>query len=398
MGTTARIRDEGLREPERFRADRGFAAADARDAIGAILEQIDANLPVFTGSFPAPACVGNVYPAIDNTEWTSAFWTGMLWLAYEESGSPAFMRAAASQLGSYEERIDRRMRTDTHDLGFLYSLSCVAAFKLTGSTDSRMAALRAAELLAGRFLPKAGIVQAWGDLDDPAQRGRMIIDCCMNMPLLHWASAETGDRRYAEMALSHTRKAMEYLVRDDASSFHTYFFDAETGKPRYGNTAQGLSDDSCWARGQAWGIYGFALGYRYSHDPEVLDIACRMGNYFLNRLPEDLVCYWDLSFTDGPEERDSSAAAIAACGLLEIAGSLPESDTRKTTYADAAASIAASLAKSYASRSPRPGGGVLLHAVYSKPAGEGVDECCIWGDYFYFEALVRLTRSWTPYW
>ncbi len=362
------------------------------------LRVVDANIGYFHDRFPGPAGVGNIYPAIGNTEWTSAFWTGMLWLAHEAGGDGRYREAAESQIESYAERIEKGIRTDTHDLGFLYTLSCVAAFRLTGNRRARDIALAAAGLLAERFLPKAGIIQAWGDLNDPAQRGRMIIDCCMNLPLLHWASAETGDGKFAEMARSHARKAMEYLVRKDASSFHTYFFDVETGKPRHGNTAQGFSDHSCWARGQAWGIYGFALEHGYARDPDALDAACRMADYFLEHLPDDLVCYWDLSFTEGPEERDSSAAAIAACGLMETAARLDTADARRARYRKAAEAMTASLARNYARHNPPPGGGILLHGVYSKPAGEGVDECCIWGDYFYLEALVRLFKTWTPYW
>jgi unsaturated chondroitin disaccharide hydrolase len=154
---------------------------------------------------------------------------------------------------------------------------------------------------------------------------------------------------------------------------------------------------SCWARGQAWGIYGLSLGFRYLRDPELLELATRLSHYFLNRLPDDWVCYWDLAFTGG-EERDSSAAAIAACGLLELAGHLPIADGRRRRYENAAAHIAASLVTSYAVRAENASNGLLLHAVYNKPAARGVDECCIWGDYFYLELLARLQLPWKPYW
>ncbi len=397
MAPEDRVRDEGIREPGRFRTT-PLPPADVEKAIDFVLERIDGNLGHFSDRFPAPSSVGCVYPAIGNTEWTSAFWTGMLWLAYEVTGFPKYRKAAENQLGSYRERIDNRIRTDTHDLGFLYTLSCVAAYRLTGDRKARDTALRAAGLLAGRFHEKAGIIQAWGDLHDPAQRGRMIIDCCMNLPLLHWASGQTGDETHAGIAFSHARRAMEHLVREDASSYHTYYMDVETGEPRFGKTAQGLSDDSCWSRGQAWGVYGFALARLRADDEAALDMAVKMADYFLNRLPEDYVCYWDLAFTEGPEERDSSAAAIAACGLLEAARHLPSSEGKRAMFANAAGLIVKSLADGYTSREMPGSNGVLLHAVYSKPAREGVDECCIWGDYFYFEALVRLLKDWEPYW
>jgi unsaturated chondroitin disaccharide hydrolase len=140
------------------------------------------------------------------------------------------------------------------------------------------------------------------------------------------------------------------------------------------------------------------LGFRYLRDPGLLETSARLAHYFLNRLPPDSVCYWDLCFTEGPEERDSSAAAIAACGLLELAGHLPAADPRRRPFENAAACIGASLAEVYAATGREGSNGLLLHAVYSKPASEGVDECCIWGDYFYLELLARLQLPWRPYW
>ena len=128
------------------------------------------------------------------------------------------------------------------------------------------------------------------------------------------------------------------------------------------------------------------------------EIATRLAHYFLNRTPADWVCYWDLSFSEGAEERDSSAAAIAACGLLELAGHLPVADGRRRLYEHAAAHIGASLASAYFAEGRDGANGLLRHAVYSKPASEGVDESCIWGDYFYMELLARLRLSWKPYW
>jgi unsaturated chondroitin disaccharide hydrolase len=220
----------------------------------------------------------------------------------------------------------------------------------------------------------------------------------MNLPLLFWASEQTGNFYYREAAIRHLSAANEHLLRGDGSSYHTYHFDAENGKALRGSTAQGSSDSSCWSRGQAWGIYGLALAFKYVRDSSLLDLATKLSNYFLNRLPDDWVCYWDLSFTEGEEERDSSAAAIAACGLLELAKNLPLADARKRRYENAAAHIAASLVSSYTPREGDNSNGLLLHAVYDKPSNKGVDECCIWGDYFYLELLMRLQRPWQPYW
>ncbi len=393
------ISDEGLRAPERFESWPELEESFWRAATEPALERTRANLASFpAGSYPAPSSAGRRYQAIPNREWTSSFWTGLLWLSHELSGDARFREAALAQVPDFRRRLDERIAVETHDLGFLYSLSCVAAWRLAGDEAARAAALKAAALLMGRYFEKAGIIQAWGDLGDSAQRGRIIIDCAMNLPLLFWASEETGDPYYREAAAAHLSAANGSLLRADGSSYHTYYFDLESGKPLRGSTAQGYSDSSCWARGQAWGIYGLALGFRYLRDPCLLETASRLAHYFLNRLPQDLICYWDLAFVEGSQERDSSAAAIAACGLLELASSLPAADPRRRPFENAAAAIGASLARRYAAAGDALSNGLLLHAVYSKPAGEGVDECCIWGDYFYLELLARLQLSWKPYW
>lgn len=390
--------DEGILAAGRYDDAPRLTKKRCEEALSFILGQIDRNLETFIDTFPSEASTGNVYRQVGNTEWTPAFWTGMLWLAYETTGNERYRQAAEKQLSSYKQRIEERRYTNTHDLGFLYTLSCVSAYKLTGNEEAKQIALDAAELLYIRYLDKAGIIQAWGNLDDPRQRGRMIIDCLMNLPLLYWASEESGDRKFYDAALSHVRMSAKYLIREDASSYHTYYMDAETGDPKYGKTAQGYSDDSCWSRGQAWGIYGFPLSYRYTGETELLDLTTKIANYFLNRLPEDFVCYWDLIFTEGPEERDSSAAAIAVCGLLEAAAHLPLTEPLKRKYENAALKILESLIENYMTTDVPESNGILLHAVYSKPGNNGVDECCIWGDYYMHEALVRVTRDWKPYW
>ncbi|PVM77661.1 glycoside hydrolase family 88 protein [Caulobacter radicis] len=367
------------------------------DAIlAAILARIDASLDRFTDAFPKPSSEDGVYAPMDNTEWTNGFWTGMLWLAFEASGEARYRLAAERQVESFRDRIEREVNVDHHDLGFLYSLSCVAAWKLTGSMSGREAALAAARRLMTRYLPAAGIIQAWGDLSDPEQAGRMIIDCNLNLPLLYWASEETGDPTFRIAADSHIAQAAKHIVRPDASTFHTFYMDPKSGQPVGGKTHQGFSDTSCWARGQAWGVSGFPLVHRYKPDPGLIDLAARLANYLLNRLPDDLVCCWDLVFTDA--ERDSSAAAIAACGLLELARALPLADPDRETYEAAALAMVETLGEHYLLPLGQPGTGILAHGVYHMPNRVGVDEACIWGDYFFLEALVRLTRVWEPYW
>lgn len=372
--------------------------AEVDRLIAAVLARIDRTLPQFVDLFPAPASDDGIYAPIDNVEWTNGFWTGMLWLAWELSGKPVYRETAERHVLSFADRIERRINIDHHDLGFLYTLSTCAAHRLTGSEIGLETGLIAARLLLDRFDPVANVIQAWGDMRDPAQRGRMIIDCNLNLPLLYWATEHTGERQFADAADRHFAQAAKFLVRPDASTFHTFYVDTRSGEPLRGSTHQGFSDSSCWGRGQAWGIYGFALGWRHTGDAGLATLAAKLANYFLNRLPTDGICCWDLVFTDDQDTpRDSSAAAIAACGLLELANALPLSDLARDAYASWAWHIVRTLGERYLA--PLDGSNaVLLHGVYHMPNKAGVDEACIWGDYFYLEALMRLRRVWSPYW
>jgi hypothetical protein len=379
-------------------ADQLQTQAHIHAAVKTALARMRSMLPRFTQRFPAPASINGMYEAIDNVEWTNGFWTGMLWLGYQFSGDNDLRAAAQMQVRSFVHRIENQIRTDHHDLGFLYSLSCIAAWKIVGDAAARAAAIKAADLLRRRYLPVAGIIQAWGDLSDPAQAGRMIIDCNLNLPLLYWASDETGDPAYRDVANNHVDRAARHLVRHDDSTFHTFYMDPKSGAPLRGTTHQGYSDDSCWARGQAWGMYGFPLVYRYNGATSLIGLSARLGNYFLARLPADQICCWDLVFTDDNVERDTSAAAIAVCGLLEMARQMPIADASRADFEARAEAILLSLINNYALREHDAGDGLLREAVYHMPKKVGVRERVIWGDYFYLEALMRFTRVWDPYW
>jgi unsaturated chondroitin disaccharide hydrolase len=363
-----------------------------------VTQSLERNLADFGDKFPAETCVNGYYPLTDNVEWTTSFWTGQLWLAWEITGDEKYRLAAEKQVRSFGLRIAGRHDTQTHDLGFLYTLSCVAAWRLTANHEARGFSLLAAEALLERYHQKAHIIQAWGNLSDPEQAGRMIIDCNMNLPLLYWASEQTGESRFADAARAHVLQAARYLIREDASTYHTYYMDTVTGEPRYGNTQQGYADDSCWSRGQAWGIYGFLLSYIYTGDKEMIELSRRLANYFLNRLPEDDVCHWDLALLGTDALRDSSSAAIAVCGLLELVKHLPATDPDREIYEERALRMMSSLTENYLAKPDEPCNGLLKHSVYHLASDKGVDECCSWGDYFYVEALVRITQSWKLYW
>lgn len=377
-------------------------------AIAAALSTIRRNIATFADAYPDDTTVHDRYelrpaegaiPLGGNRGWTTSFRTGMLWLAWELSGDDAFREAAQVDVADFERRVRAEEDLDTHDLGFLYTLSTVAAWRLVGDDAARATSLLAADHLMRRFLEPAGIIQAWGDLTDPAQRGRTIIDSLMNMPLLTWAYEQTGEERFADAVVRHTAQLREHILRDDDSTFHTFYWDAETGEPLRGGTEQGAADESCWARGQAWGIYGFAMNYAVTGDERVLEASRRCADYFLRHLPADEVPFWDLVYTDGSDApRDSSAAAIAVCGLLELAKVETDAE-RGAEWTARAHSILASLVDRYTPARPEDSDALILHSVYDLPKGNGVDEGTLWGDYFYLEALMRVARpEWRKYW
>ncbi|WP_367128544.1 glycoside hydrolase family 88 protein [Saccharothrix sp. HUAS TT1] len=391
-------------------ADRAVpVTTDVLDAAWtAAVATVRGNLADFAAWYPDDTTTAGVYrprtardgrPEGSNVGWTTGFWPGMLWLTWEGTRDDDVLGAARDQVDAFADRVADGVDLDTHDLGFLYTLSCVTPARLFDHPRARRAALDAADHLMTRFLEPAGIVQAWGDLTDPLQRGRTIIDSLMNMPLLYWAAETTGSARYAEAAVRHTEQLERHIIRPDGTTFHTYYWDADSGEPLKGTTEQGHEDGSCWARGQAWGVYGFALAHRHTGRRAFLDAARRCADRFLTRLPEDRVAYWDLVFTDGSDqERDSSAAAIAVCALDELADQLG-GDTAAPRYRAEGDAILASLATGYSTAHDGTSNALLLHGVYDKPKNVGVDEGNLWGDYFYLEALLRRRRpDWRSPW
>lgn len=385
-----------------------MTAVNLQVAVESALQTINANMATFDDRFPENTTVGNQYQlrqaqygfaAGDNYGWTTSFWPGMLWLAYEFTHDVRYRQLGERHILDFVHRVENKIDLDTHDIGFLYTLSCIAPWRITGDSAAKQAALQAAETLMVRYMDKIGVFQAWGKLDDPALRGNTIIDSLMNMPLLYWATEQTGDPRYAAAAHCHSTQLRDHVMRPDSSTYHTFYWNPETGAPIGGSTAQGYAENSSWARGQAWAIYGFALNYRYTRDESLLAASRRCADYFLDHLPQDQVVYWDLVFGDGSDQpRDSSAAAIAVCGLLELAGWTPE-DSQRVRYQTAAEAILVSLVTNYAASVASGSNALLLHSVYDMPKMIGVDEGCLWGDYFYLEALMRSTNpEWKLYW
>lgn len=386
--------------PERY-ADFDLPREKLEYALKETLKKVDYMMDFFgTDFFPSENSRSNKYIKIQNTAgWGTGFFSGILWHAYELTGDEKYKKFAEAQIPGYYKRIDEKLGVNHHDMGFVFIPSCVAAYKLEGNTVARDAAIKAAEHLCTRYHDKGKFIQAWGDVDDPTKY-RLIVDCLLNIPLLYWASEVTGDKRFDEIAYNHFNTTIEVCCREDASTFHTYYFDVETGLPAYGKTAQGASDDSAWARGQTWGIYGPMLTYIYKKEEKALQTFKATSNYFLNHLPEDYIPFWDLQFTDGDDEpRDSSAAAIAMCGILEGIKYMDGSDPLREIYVNACKRMMNSIIDGYLSKDVPEANGLVLHATYSKPGKIGIDEMNIWGCYFYMEALHRmLDPEWKLYW
>lgn len=388
-----------IEKPERF-----LGAEITREkleyALAEAVKKIDFALPTFTDKFPSHSSVNNVYTPVENTSgWNTGFWTGILWHAYELTGDEKYKKVALGQIPSYNYRIKNKLGVNHHDMGFVFSLSCVAAYKLAGSEEGKEAAILAADNLISRYKENGKFIQAWGNVDDPKDN-RLIIDCLLNIPLLYWATEVTGDKKYDEMAWNHFNTTVGVCCRADASTYHTYYFDPDTGLPTRGVTHQGAFDESAWARGQAWGVYGPMLTRTYKESDDAVKVFSATANYFLNHLPEDYIPFWDLCFSDGDNEpRDTSSAAIAVCGMLEALKHIDKDDERYAIYKGAVARIMSSLIDNYLTKDVPESNGLLLHATYAKPQGIGIDEMNIWGDYFYMEALHRmLDPEWKLYW
>ena len=325
--------------------------------------------------------------------WTGGFWVGCLWLAALLSGDAAY---AAHARRWADRLVGREHDGATHDLGFLFYPSHAVGDLLGCDAPLAARALTAAGTLLTRFIDTRGYIQAWGPRGDPEWVGTSAIDTMMNLPLLWWAARKTGDARYAAAAAAHAATTQRHFFRPDGSTYHLVVYGRTPGDEPGKTTFQGFAPESCWARGQAWAICGFAIAYRETRNDQFLAAAEHAARHFLARLPQDRIPYWDFddpAIPDAP--RDSSAGAIAADGLLELSAVHP-SPARRRECREQAASVLEALAERCQNRTPEEIDGVLLHGCYSRPHREGVDAALTWGDYFYLHALGWLATGRRP--
>lgn len=340
----------------------------------------------------------------DIGNWTSSFFTGMALLAHETGGDDFFLGQLERLAEPYREKVSLRERDTMHDLGFLYSLYSVPLAARTGKAAHRATAVKAAEALSKRYVENGCYIRAWGRMDenDTDYAGLAIIDCLMNLPLLFWAAKETGESRYFDIALAHATTAQKHFVRADDSVFHAFRFDVRSGAPLGGDNYCGFNRDSHWARGTAWAIYGFALAYRNTGKADFLETSRRLARLFLKLTGADKVPLWDFRLPpDQPQIRDSSAAAVAACGLYELAKRDP--DQASVWNASADSLLEALCTERYLDANPGCRG-VLKHAQVGAGLIDGTknyrasDVYTSWGDYFLMEALARKLYGVPAYW
>jgi len=330
---------------------------------------------------------GTHYQLTGNENWLAGFWTGLLWLAHSCTGEEGFRAHAEALLPSFSERLEKRIHI-THDLGFLFTLSARAQWQMTGDQEAWELALQAAQELLKRHRPAGRYVQAWGAVGDPEQGGCIIIDTMMNLPLLFWAAEQTGDPQYHQAALDHAETSLHYLLRQDGATYHTFFLDQETGEPIGPRTHQGYADDSLWARGQAWAIYGFALAAEWCRERRFLEASRQAARRFLAELPWDGLPWWDLRLpVEAPHYVDSSAGAIAASGMLRLAR-LSDGDD-EVEFRNAGAALVNVLVTHCVETHPE-GQGLLRRGTYHAHKGWGVEAYFICGDFFFVEALLTL--------
>ncbi len=322
-------------------------------------------------------------------DWTEGFFPGTCWYLYEYSKDTIWRNAADNFQEKYK---DHRLLSYYHDLGFVFNCSYGNGYRLTGKDYYKSILIEAGNSLIGRYNPNVGCIQSW-DVDKGWQSKKgwefpVIIDNMMNLELLFELSRITGDEKYANIAKSHADVTMKNHFRDDFSSYHVVDYDSITGVVRKKETAQGFAPESRWARGQAWGLYGYTVCYRYTRDDRYLEQAKRIANLICQHegLPKDHIPYWDYDVPKNSNEpRDASAAAITASALIEL------SDYAGEYYKNEAYKIMNCLSsEKYLAELGTNNYFVLKHCVGSIPHNNEINVPLNYADYYYVEALMRI--------
>lgn len=319
------------------------------------------------------------------TDWTGGFLAGQMWQFHRRTGDPLWRERAEHYSKLLEHRQHDR---DVHDLGFIFLNTYRPWYKATGRSDLRDVLIQAGRTLALRLQPRGGYLRSFVAPES------LFIDIMMNVPIIFWAARETRDEALMQVAESHCRTTRDTIVRADGSTAHEGLFDLETGAFLQESTHQGLRADSCWARGLAWSLYGYSQCYALTGDRRWLETAQRNADYWIRRLPADRVPYWDFDadLSAPPPfgaQRETSAGAIAASGLLDLAEQTADAGRSAAYRAAALGTLDALVEPEYLADQTPGWEGVLKHGVYHTKKGLGVDESVMWGEYFFVEALTK---------
>lgn len=320
--------------------------------------------------------------------WTNGFWGGMMWQLYHATEKPVYLENALRTEIRLDENLMNRQGMD-HDSGFKWLPTAVAHYRVTGDMASRNRALLAADNLASRFNPVGKFIRAWNNWDgneDGSFAGRAIIDCMMNLPLLYWAGEELHDPRFYHIAKMHADTAIKNFIREDGSAKHIIEFDAETGEYLHSVGGQGYGHGSSWTRGQAWAVYGFMLSYIHTKEERYLATAKKVADYFIANIPDSKLIPVDFRQPETPAYEDSTAAAIASCGLLELAKYVPE--TEKVKYEEAALEMLKALADKRCNWDENVDN--LVEKCTAAYHDADHEFSIIYGDYYFIEAIWKL--------
>jgi unsaturated chondroitin disaccharide hydrolase len=324
------------------------------------------------------------FKMVASGDWTSGFFPGELWYFYDYTRDKKWLDLAKT----YTEKIKKeQFNTGTHDLGFIIYCSFGNGYRLTQDTTYRSVIVQAAKSLSTRFNPVAGVIKSW-DHNNDKWKYPVIIDNMMNLELLFEATKFTGDSSFYKIAVSHANTTLKNHFRPDFSSWHVLDYDTQSGKVLQKVTAQGYSNESAWARGQAWALYGFTVCYRETKNRAYLAQANAIANFILTNkaLPADKIPFWDYNDPQIPDaSRDASAAAITASALYELATYA----SPKNNYKKQADQILTSLNKAYTSKPGENFGFILEHSTGHRPAKSEIDVPINYADYYYLEALLR---------
>jgi unsaturated chondroitin disaccharide hydrolase len=331
--------------------------------------------------FPRSTLANGTWRLEDSDTWTSGFFPGCLWLMHGSTAAAEWRSWATDWTAEMEgEKND----TGSHDIGFKIFCSFGNGYRLTGDPAWPSVIRAGAQSLSTRFNTVVGCTRSWNNRNFP-----VIIDNLMNLEILFWSARNGGDPAWYDMAVSHALRTRQDHVRVNGSTYHLVDYHPGTGAILSRGTVQGYSDQSTWARGQAWGLYGFTMAYRETGDSRFLETARLVADYFIDHLPADHVPYWDFDAPGIPNEpKDCSAAAIAASGLMELVTFDPDGAAR-ARYRDAASDILASLCTPAYLAEGSNSSGILQHGVGNKPSNGEVDVSLIYGDYYFLEALLR---------